>query len=171
MVLNTTGYGVDFEPSAASQLYINNSSFRFNTQGEVLIKPGASGSATVVMEKVRMEKGTYGLRVEDRSRVSVRDSYAAGMANSGFIAVSASGAIEMNLENCVSTFNGANGLKSSGSASIVRISNSTFTNNQGYGVSSAMSGQVLSFQQNGGGTNNISGNGVDGGPTGSIARQ
>ncbi len=168
------GYGIDFEPSAASQLFVSNTSIRNNTGGGILVKPGGAGSAKVSLEDVRLENNNYGIRAEDNSKVAAHNSTAAGNSKNGFLAVSLSGPSEMNLERCVSKNNGTNGIASalssvSGNA-IVRLSYTTVTGNA-TGLLSTSGGQIISVFQNGSGTNFVGGNTTDGAATGSINRQ
>lgn len=168
------GYGIDFEPSAASQLFVSNTSIRNNIGGGILVKPGSSGSAKVSLEDVRMENNNYGIRAEDNSKVTAHNCTAAGNAKNGFLAVSLAAPSEMNLEHCVSKNNGTNGIASalssvSGNA-IVRLSYTTVTGNA-TGLLSTSGGQIISVFQNGSGTNFVGGNTTDGAATGSINRQ
>ena len=171
VIINTAGYGLDFEPTGASQLFISNCAFRNNAGGEIFLKPGASGSVTASIEKSIMEKGAYGLRAEDRSKVMVHDTTATGITNSGFLAVGTSAPVVMNLDGCVSANNGTNGVKANGTGVVVRVSNSTIVNNTGNAMLAISGGQILSFQQTGSGTNNVAGNGVDGTASGPVMRQ
>jgi hypothetical protein len=168
------GYGIDFEPSAASQLFIDNTTIRNNIGGGILVKPQSTGSAKVSLEDVRMENNSYGIRAEDNSKVTAHNCTAAGNAKNGFLAVSLSAPSEMNLERCVSKNNWTNGIASalssfSGNA-IVRFSYTTVTGNT-TGLLSTGGGQIISVFQNGVGTNFVGGNTTDGAATGSINRQ
>ncbi len=168
------GYGIDFEPGAASQLFVDNTSIRNNAGGGMLIKPGTAGSAKVSLEDVRLENNNYGIRAEDNSKVTAHNCTAAGNAKNGFLAVSLTFPAEMNLERCVSKNNGTNGIASVisaiGGSAIVRLSYVTVTNNT-TGLLSTSSGQIISVFQNGVGTNFVGGNTTDGAVTGSINRQ
>jgi hypothetical protein len=168
------GYGIDFEPGAASQLFVTNTSIRNNTGGGILVKPGSSGSARVSLEDVRMENNNYGIRAEDNSKVTAHNCTAAGNIKNGFLAVSAAAPSEMNLERCASKNNGTNGIASAisvaGGSAIVRLSYATVTGNA-TGLLSTGGGQIISVFQNGAGTNFVGGNTTDGAATGSINRQ
>lgn len=168
------GYGIDFEPGAASQLFVDSTSIRNNTGGGILVKPGTIGSAKVSLEDVRLENNNYGMRAEDNSKVTAHNCTAAGNSKNGFLAVSTALPTEMNLERCVSKNNGTNGIASANAAlsgnAIVRLSYVTVTNNT-TGLLSTSGGQILSVLQNGIGTNFVGGNTTDGVVTGSITRQ
>ena len=159
--------GIDFEPSAAgSTLSVKDTFIRDNVAGGILVRPTGVGSARVAVDGVRLERNTYGMRVEDNSQVTVRNSLAASNTNNGFLAVSLGSALELNLETCVATNNGTNGIVVQGAAATIRITNCTVTdNNRGLFVS--ISGQIISY-----GNNRIGGNTTsDGAPTTTISQQ
>lgn len=164
------GLGIDFEPSAASQLFVVNTSFRNNVGGGILVKPGVSGSAKVSIENSQLDNNLFGIRAEDGAKVTVNNSSASGNSKNGFLSVSNSTGTEMNLERCVSRNNGSNGISSVGVNSIIRLSYVTVTDNVN-GLTSQTSGQIISVLQGGSGTNFIAGNGTDGTTTGTITRQ
>jgi hypothetical protein len=169
-----SGLGIDFEPSAASLLFVNNTSIRNNVGGGILVKPGTGGSAKVSLENLQLEDNLYGIRAEDNSKVTAHNTTAAGNSKNGFLAVSNAAPVEMNLERCVSKNNGTNGVASViavlGGSSTIRLSYVTVTDNL-TGLSAQSGGQIISVFQNGAGTNFISGNGTDGAPTSSVGRQ
>ncbi|MBV9658298.1 MAG: right-handed parallel beta-helix repeat-containing protein [Verrucomicrobia bacterium] len=162
--------GIDFEPQAAgSLLFVNNCTVRDNPAGGILVKGNLNGSpvaSNASLEKVRLERNSFGLRVEDSGKVTVHDSVATGNASNGVLVFTASIAAEANLDNCVLTNNGTNGAKSQNPTSTVRLSNCTITDNN-TGLSSA-GGAIISF-----GNNRIAGNapGGDGAPTQTVSEQ
>ena len=163
----TTG-GIDFEPQVAgSLLFVNNCTVRDNTGGGILVKGVSGVAANASLEKVRMERNSFGLRVENGGKATMHDSMATGNTGNGVLVFTAGIAAEANLDNCVSTSNGTNGIKSEGSASTVRLSTSTITNNNA-GLTSASGGAIVSF-----GNNRIAGNspGGDGAPTQTVSQQ
>jgi hypothetical protein len=134
--------------------------------GGILVKPGALGSVNGSLDGVRLGRNTFGIRVEDRSTITARNSIAAGNTNNGFLAASAgTGSAILNLESCVasSNINGTNnvvGVHSSGSLALVRISNVMSVSNN-VGLQSAGGGAIISF-----GNNRVGGNtAADGAPT------
>jgi len=150
-----TGPGIDFEPNQAtdSQLFVMDTLVKDNSGGGVLVKPAGGGTARAALDKVRMVKNQFGARVEDNSKVTIRDSIAANNIGNGFLSISASAAVELNLESVVSTHNGTNGVRTDGASSTVRLSNVTVVNNINMGLLVANSGVFLSF-----GNNKVAGN-------------
>lgn len=154
--------GISIESTAASEVYIVNTQVRRNnggTGGGILFKPAATGSVVAVLDRVTINDNRYGVRVEDRSTVTVTNSVSSGSTTNGFVTVSASAAVELNLESSVASSNLNAGIRSEGLNSIVRISNMVSTDN-GVGLQSVASGQIRSF-----GNNRVEGNTTDGAPT------
>lgn len=160
-----TQQGVDFEPSGSAVLYMHNVSIREATGGAVLIKPSGTGTATATLVGVMMDSSGRGLRVEDRSVVSVRDSRAVGNAANGFVGIATAGSpLSITLENCLAQGNAATGIYS-GALSTIYMSNTTVTSNLD-GLQAA-GGGIISY----GGNRifaNVSSNGA---PTSSLATQ
>ena len=160
-----SGNGIDFQPSGVSQLHVSDTVIRENNgsaSNAILIRPTATGSALAALDRVHINRNRVGLRAEDRSKVTVRDSIAAGNTNNTFLAFSNAAAVELNLENSVATNTTAgNGVRAAGTAlAVVRLSNVTITNNSNNGISVVNGASVISF-----GNNRVAGNGVDGAPT------
>jgi hypothetical protein len=172
VIANFTQKGIDFEPGASSRLFVKDTIIRNNagtSGGGVLVKPGASGTAQAVLDRVRMEGNFFGLFVADRSTVTVRNSVASGHTNSGFTVGSTAAAVVLNLENCVVSNNNAlastTGILCAGGQATVRLSNVTVVNN-GIGLSSVTGGGIVSFRNN-----SIAGNVTDGAPTSTVTQQ
>jgi len=144
-----SGQGIFFQPSSASSLFLSNVSIR-NSLGGIQIKPGAQGSAFATLTGVTIAGNNRGIRIEDGSIVNIRDSSFVGNVGHGIIATGASRMVELSVENCVSSNNGASGLYA-GPLSTVRISNFMATRNLN-GLTGA-GGTILSF-----GNNRVSGN-------------
>lgn len=143
------GQGIFFQPSSASSLFLSNVSIR-NSLGGIQIKPTTQGSAFATLTGVTIAGNSRGIRVEDGSIVNIRDSSFVGNVGHGIIATGATRMVELSVENCVSSNNGASGLYA-GPLSTVRISNFMATRNLN-GLTGA-GGTILSF-----GNNRISGN-------------
>jgi hypothetical protein len=165
--------GIDFEPTTNASLFVQDSVVRNCTVaggGGVLIKPGTGVSAAASFDRVEFKQNNYGLRVEDRSQVSVRDSVSSGNTNNGFLVFTAAAAANLNMENTVAANNGGSnpasaGIKSEGGFSTARISNVSAWGNSS-GLLSATGGNIVSF-----GNNRIDGNGVNGSPTQTVLQQ
>ncbi len=161
---NFSGFGIDFEPSAVSELYVLDTVIRNSngaSGGGILVKPTVTGSASVLVDNVRLDNNRFGLRAEDRSKVTVRDSAASGNQTNGFLSIAVGGGnVDLNLENTTAANNGGAGVRSDGGAtSIVRVSNVMSVNN-GNGLQAVGGGQIISF-----GNNRVSGNSNNGAPT------
>jgi hypothetical protein len=157
-----TGVGIDAQPANAAELYIKNTVVRNNngaSGGGILLKPTAAGSLTAVLDNVNVHNNRYGVRVEDRTEATVTNSVASGSTTNGFVTVSASAAVELNLESSVASGNLNAGVRSEGLNSIVRISGVMSVNN-GNGLQDVSSGQIISF-----GNNRVDGNSNNGAPT------
>jgi hypothetical protein len=166
--------GITFEPVGAAQLFVSDTIIRnalnATNGGAVLVKPGPAGSALVEFDNVRMEQSLFGIRVEDRTTATLRNTTATGNLNNGFLSISAGAAVTLNLENCSASgnrnaSNTSSGIQSNGAASTVRISNtSVFGNN--IGLNSQNSGVISSFINN-----RIGGNGTNNAPTVTTVQQ
>lgn len=128
--------GVDFEPTSAtpgsvSQIHVRNSIIRRNNgtlSGGILIKPGTNVSATGTIDHTQILNNFFGVRVEDNSKIAAKDSTAAGNASAGFLAVSNSTAVALNLDQCV-VANNVNGVKADNANATLRISNCAISGN------------------------------------------
>jgi hypothetical protein len=162
------GHGITFTPSGASQLFVKDTAIQNNgtaaNGGGILIKPGVAGSARAWLDNVRMEQNVFGLKVQDNSTVTLRNSVAAGNAFSGITATSAGGAVNLFIDGSASVNNDI-GIQSNGSVATVRVSHSTVTGNA-TSLQSTASGAILSYDNN-----NIDGNTVNTAPTGLLNQQ
>lgn len=170
-VENTTIYGftqcgIDFEPSTASNLSIDRTLVREASNGGLLVKPGASGTASVVITNSKFENSRYGVRVEDSANVTLNNSVAHANFNNGFTLIVTSIPASINLENCISAGNSYNGVVASGPGATITLSNSILTNNALMGIKDVNGGQVVSF-----GNNRIFGNSNDGTPSSTLSQQ
>lgn len=169
VINNTAGAGIDFEPSGASELFVRNTVVRNNngaSGGAILVKPTVTGSATATLDNVEMSNNRFGLRVEDRSKVSVKNSTASGSTTNGYLAFStAAPGAELNLESCLASNNLNAGVRADGANSVMRLSNVMSTGN-GFGLQSANSGQIISYVNN-----RLLGNGTNGTPTSTQVQQ
>lgn len=162
------GNGLAFLPGASSRLVVINTAITNNVNGGgVLIQPGVGGFARVSLDNVTVSNNKFGIKVNDRSDVSVRDSLVSSNAGNGVLAFSASQATVVEVDNSQITLNGvgnavAAGIKSEGALASVTISENLIAGNQN-GLLTASGGSLLSF-----GSNRITGNVVDGNPTGNL---
>jgi hypothetical protein len=173
---NFSQNGVDFEPSGTASLFITDTMIT-NTQvgnsslsqAGVLVKPGVSGSAAVVIKNSRIEENRIGLRIEDRSKVTVEGSSVSRNAQFGGWVVTAGTPGSLFIKNNVFSSNGpttvlatGTALRAEGANAVIRMSNNVVTGSQ-LGLSPLLSGSILSY-----GENQVSGNDSDGSPSGFI---
>ncbi len=152
-----TGQGILFAPSAASALFVNDSSIRNAGGGGIYIQPTGAGTAVAAINRVALDGNGRGLRAEDGSTVVVRNSHAAGNFANGFVALATSRAVDVTLENVVSSGNGATGIYA-GALTSIKISNTMVTRNNA-GLQSVGGGTITSF-----GNNRVLDNAINNGP-------
>ncbi len=162
-IRNFNQRGIDFAPSAKARLTVTDTSIRNQNNatngGGIWVHP-AGGIATVVLDRVTMDRNLFGLRIEDSSRATVRDSSALNSTNEGFAAIGTTAGPTLFLVRATSSFNGT-GLRSEGLAT-ARITDSTFIGNTN-GLVAASGGALISY-----GTNENDGSGA---PTMTVSRQ
>lgn len=162
-----TGKGIDARPTTTSQLFVTDTIIRNNpgaTGGGITLAPVAPATLVATIERVRMQRNRFGLRAEDGSRVTVRDSVATGNSTNGYVAFSAAGASTLTIESSLASDNTNNGVSAQGASATVRLSNVVVTGN-GTGLN-AGGGAIVSF-----GNNRVAGNGADGAATSNIGQQ
>lgn len=171
-----TTNGVEFAPSGTSSLFINDSIITrivnaSLTNAGVLVKPAGTGQASVVIDHSRIEGNFIGLRIEDRSKVSLQNSSVARNTQFGAWVLSAGTAASLVATDANFAFNGpvaaiatGTALRSEGANSTIRISGTVVTGSQ-LGLGPVSSGSVLSYSDN-----RISGNDTDGAPTGFVTK-
>lgn len=193
VIENFTEEAVRFAPSATADLLIERTMLR-NSKHGVLLQPGAGGVANAVISNTSMvSNASAGIRAEDRSVVTVRDSglHANGfagvnaIANSGPVNVAiirstashnggngfagrvsgASGSVHMLVEDATSAQNLGDGVFGSGAASIV-VASSKIWGNTGTGINPTLGATILSR-----GDNLNQRNGSAGAPSGLVGTQ
>ena len=144
------GFGIEFAPSTASELYISNCTISSDnpasaaTGGGIRIKPIGSGSAKVFLDNVHVENNRSGI-VVDRSETT--------------------GSVVVVVRHSTVVGNRLNGVVSKGSGTIVRLSDTTVSGN-GTGLLSQNAGQIISH-----GDNIVVGNTTNGAFTSTVAKQ
>ena len=163
-----TQWGVAVETNAAVNVNIVDSTISNNigsAGGGVLVRPGAAGSANVMLDNVVFDKNRIALLVEDRGKATANDTVASGGTVFGFNAKSTAAAAELNLNRCLAANNTQAGIRSEGAAATIRIADTASIDN-GAGLVSNTGGAILSA-----GNNRIAGNGTNGAPTGPFPLQ
>ena len=145
-----TQVGIDFVPTSAvahtAQLHVSNTIVRNSlgaSSGAIRIKPGANVSAVGMIENTQLRNSNFGLRVEDNSRVMVKNSTAAGNVGSGFIAVSVALGVTLNLDTCNAIGNSF-GIKADNPNATVRVSNCMVAGNA-TGLGTSGGGHIATF--------------------------
>jgi hypothetical protein len=168
--------GIRFAPPAgvAARLHVGDTVINENgastTGAGILIQPSGSGSAQVAVSRVRIENNTYGIVATASSAsggitLHARDTV---VTNNTFNGVSANGSgprTWVMLDRSASTLSGIAGISAEGASAKVVLSQSTAMSNA-TGLRVGGGGLIESYENN-----QITGNSVDGAPTGVLTRR
>jgi Right handed beta helix region len=147
--------GVFFQPNTSnlSQLFVSNTLLSDMGFDGIDMSPGGTGTTNSVLDHVRMQNnGRAGLLVQtpistQTVNVTVSDSVSAGNGQSGIVASSLNGKINIMVRNCTIANNRFDGLEADGSSATIRVTRSTITgNNLDWFITSP--GKVLSYRDN-----------------------
>ncbi|HWM90330.1 MAG TPA: right-handed parallel beta-helix repeat-containing protein [Thermoanaerobaculia bacterium] len=145
-----TQFGIDFAPTSVTthtaQLHVSNSIIRNNAginSGGIRIKPGVNVSAVGMIENTQLRNSNVGLRVEDNSRVTAKDTTAAGNTTAGFLAVGSALASTLNLDDCAAIGN-VNGVKADLGLATIRVSDCMVAGNT-TGFNTSAGGHIATF--------------------------
>jgi hypothetical protein len=162
---NFTGNGINFVPNSPATLTVRDTLIRGNGGG-INIQPGASGSVNAVLERVQLVLNTGpGLQAQGAASVNVRNSVAGTNSGNGFTVIGGGAAVQLMLDNVISSENSLAGVLAQGSGAVIRLSGSTLSGNT-QGIQATTGAQVISF-----GNNRNRGNISDGAPTSTVALQ
>ena len=164
----SSGHGVYFTPSGSSRLIISDSVISNQGGYGVYVQPTATGFATVSIENTKLNNNSIGLEADDRSSVSINNSFISHNGIHGIIAFSGSAPVEVVINGSQITNNGLTstsgaGIRSQGALASVVISDNIISENP-RGIIAAGGGDVFSF-----GSNRVVSNTTDGSPSGVIA--
>jgi hypothetical protein len=161
-IVGMTTHGVEVNVTATTQVYLNHVTVR-NALGNGLRATGGLGAtAAVAISNSYFFNCGIGVHGNDNSRISVKDTIAAGNATSGFDAnaTTAGRPAEMNLVDSASynhiasaSSRGVSAGGSSGGGTLRMASTAIHTNNVAYNV--GVNGTIVSY-----GNNYIDGNGA-----------
>jgi hypothetical protein len=193
VIENFTQEAVRFSPSATADLVIANSMLRTSDMG-IRSFPSAGAIGNVMITNTIIEgNANIGVRVEDGTFVTIRDSVLQGNGTEGVSALSWGGSVDASISNTTSSRNGTNGFVAqvaagagtvsvlldnassvlnaahgvvAAGAATIRIANTRIWKNAGSGIATAGAGQVLSQ-----GNNTNQANGANGAPTGAFGLQ
>jgi hypothetical protein len=175
---NQTGtpyMGINFAPSANSQLFVTNSSIGNNgnsggVSGGIYIGPASGIQATVSITHSQIEGNIFGIIADGTQGGSIRgvikNSVVSGNSQNG-ITVSSSGTSDVLIvEDTDASNNGNHGLVAGGSGAGMLVRSTSVFNNGG-GLFTTNGGTLYSY-----GDNSVNGNnGNDGGFTGTVGQQ
>ena len=160
-IANHTGKGIDVQPTTVCKLFVSDTIIRGNTDVTngfgIFLKPAAGVNVVATLNRVQLDRNTIGLRAEDRTNTSGRDSSFSGNNTDGVLAISSTAIL--NLDNCTVSKNGTGGLHTQTSATI-RFGKCMIVNNNGAGLN-VDTGSLISFTNN-----TVAGNGSANGPLG-----
>jgi len=148
------GFGILFQPAAASKLFVSDTVLSGNSSGAIMAKPTGTGSARVAITRTLAEDNGSGFSADTSAPttgtilMSVRESDAVGNATTGFAvnAIAGSGAISMLVDHSSARQNNT-GASASGANANLQFGGSTVWAN-GTGLATANGGQILTFGNN-----------------------
>lgn len=141
-----TTRGIDAQPTVAAKLFVSDTVIRNVGENGIFVAPGVGGSVTGTVSNVRLERNKAGLRIQDRTVLSVRDTYAVGNQFSGFIVGATAVNAGLTLERCTSSGNSP-GVRVDGAFANIRMTECTVTGN-GNGLEIANGGKIWSWGNN-----------------------
>ena len=167
--------GIHFLPNSASKLTVQDTTVAFiqggTTGAGILVGPSSGGSAQVVLNRVNVDSGVFGVAVDSSGstggiNMTVSDSVISGNSQDGIIAVTSGGGAPIGLyvKNTKSVNNNI-GIRSIGPNVNVRVDGSSVIGN-GTGLSFSGGGALLTF-----GNNAVRANGSDGAFSGTVGLQ
>jgi hypothetical protein len=169
---NFTVNGIDFNPSGVSALLtVKNSTIRNNAgtgaggMGGVYLHPVTVGARATFIG-VHFDHNKIGLRADDNSFASMKDSDVLANSMTGVLAMSTSLGVTIDIENCLVAQNLGDGITSKGGSSTITLSNVAVNKNGGFGLRLSNSGTIISFANN-----RVAGNSVDGSPSYTITQK
>jgi hypothetical protein len=158
-----TQWGIDFEPSSSALLFVSDTVLRGLTSqsgGGVFLAPAANGSAVAVVEGVRLENDTVGLKAQGDTHASLTNCVVAGPGQ-GVAALSTNAPTNVLVDRTLIS-DGQIGVLAEGSWATVRLAHTTLSGN-GVGMLNVKGGQIISAGDN----NNFD----TGAPTSTIPQQ
>ena len=158
------GAGINFQPTAASRLFVSGSSVQ-KSQGGIKIDPNGGSAVATIEDTLLNENATYGLRVDGNSSAVAKNVTADGNLN-GFYVTDTTGALPvLSVESSVAAHNTGAGVRAgfggTGLAKLVLSNTQVFENVNG--LQRDANGQIQSY-----GNNKVFGNTPDGTPSATI---
>src|SRR5262249_42687855 len=155
--VNSTAIGIIFRPSTAdARLFVSDTLFQNSGNGTsgggLIVQPAGSGSARVVLDRVRVESNTTGIFLMTPAgttgiQLAIQDSNVSGNNFTGIYSVSGGPTITAIIDRTSISDNAGIGLLSQGANSFVFVSHSTITGN-GTGWAFTGGGNLVSYGNN-----------------------
>jgi hypothetical protein len=169
LIQGFAGNGIRFDNADnGQQLLVRDTVVRNIGISGIFVGLTSSGTARATIERCRLENNKEGLFVTDNAKVTIRDTVVWGSKAEGILAYTfnAGATAEINVENCLVTNGATSGIQADGvaGASLIRVSNTTVSNNHGGVNAISPIGTILSR-----GNNTVEGNSSDGAFTGTFA--
>lgn len=142
-VYNFTSTGINVNKSANGFLSVSNSNITNCVTGG-LVAQTSSGLLRAEIDNTKAFGCTVGFKAIANTALTIKHSSASGCGTAGFQATG--GSAVLNLQSCVATQNG-NGLKTE-LGGIIRLGQSTVSNNITKGLDSSSGGSIESYQDN-----------------------
>ena len=161
--------GIDAQPSFGLRLFVSDTVIRDNINGAngggIYLAPTPGRKISAYLNRVMIQKNTYGIRGLDDTNTTIRDSDISGNDTHGVIADSNASTVVFNLESCNVSRNTSSGLRSIKAQATIRFGN-CMINDNAIGLEQVFGGGLISYTNN-----RIGGNTTDGTPSGTIALQ
>lgn len=148
---NFTQWGIDFSPTSVTivtnQLHVRNSIIRNNLgslSGGIRISPGANVTAVAMVENTQLRNNHVGMRAQDNSKVTAKDTTAVSNTTAGFLAVANPNAVTLNLVGCVAVAN-VNGVKADNGNATIRVSDCMLAGNTTANFAATGGGHIATF--------------------------
>ncbi|MCE9659465.1 MAG: right-handed parallel beta-helix repeat-containing protein [Burkholderiales bacterium] len=156
-IRGNTGSGIEFLPSANSQLTVTRTLIRDNAQHGIVVTPTGGASASVaVFDSTLVSNVLTGIVVNDNGFAAVTNTIVSGNGTHGIAARATSSYARISLDRVTSSSNGTSGVLSSGPGGAVYLSNVLTTGNP-YGLYPPIGGaSYYSFGNNRTGGNTTS---------------
>lgn len=151
-----SGVGINFTPTAASDLHVTNTTVINNgvglTGAGIMIKPSGSGLVRATFTRVTAEQNSAGITIDGTTstgtvRATVRDSMLAGNNGTGLWAQSSGTPVGVYVINSSSAENGTVGINAGGANAAITLMNASIVGNN-IGISSTSGANIYSYKNN-----------------------
>jgi hypothetical protein len=137
--------GILFSPNSNAKMTVRRTGIYLTAIGIRSVGIGVSGFANTTIDDSDVSKNGTGIKGDEHSKTTVRNSYASNNTADGILGTSTT-SCGMVVDFTVAADNGT-GIRADGGNTEVQVNNSTITGN-GTGVSSTNSGQICTYTSN-----------------------